>query len=387
MNDDELISRRKKQIADRIRAYRKRKKDLGAMPSTSTVQSGEPVSENVRRDSTVLTVAANVKGEIGKRFGVCAAHTPATSPAGAAPAPPLARTPLFAGCLFKTHGNSGFRYNKADYARANSAEGAPPREGCITNTSLTAAIFSSSIDVAVNSNFGPAFNSDYGFDFDYDSGHAIDYSPSYSHSNWNLASENGFLAVWWTNDRLRFQAIKTSIFQPSFMYDRRSTGRRTYCCLMPRELPRRRYNPTDPVVLAPFKGSNSWSFPDSAGDPEEMSVDSPPSSSIVTAGSGSMMKWCGTGDLLLPHARASSRWGYDPDGSSGDGSISGVQIVKFLESAGDPEGGVSGFTVIFLDRHGRLWECLMKLWVAAPSGPRPYRNDCHGSKLVIGPPL
>ncbi|GBP69343.1 Cytochrome P450 315a1, mitochondrial [Eumeta japonica] len=33
--------------ADRVRAYRKRKKDLGAMPSTSTVQSGEPVSENV----------------------------------------------------------------------------------------------------------------------------------------------------------------------------------------------------------------------------------------------------------------------------------------------------------------------------------------------------
>ncbi|GBP16842.1 hypothetical protein EVAR_13223_1 [Eumeta japonica] len=39
MNDDELISRRKKQNADRVRAYRKRKKDLGAMPSTSTVQS------------------------------------------------------------------------------------------------------------------------------------------------------------------------------------------------------------------------------------------------------------------------------------------------------------------------------------------------------------
>ncbi|GBP79588.1 hypothetical protein EVAR_64260_1 [Eumeta japonica] len=41
MNDDELISRRKKQNADRVRAYRKRKKDLDAMPSTSTVQSGE----------------------------------------------------------------------------------------------------------------------------------------------------------------------------------------------------------------------------------------------------------------------------------------------------------------------------------------------------------
>ncbi|GBP14660.1 hypothetical protein EVAR_9573_1 [Eumeta japonica] len=40
MNDDELILRRKKQNADRVRAYRKRNKDLGAMPSTSTVQSG-----------------------------------------------------------------------------------------------------------------------------------------------------------------------------------------------------------------------------------------------------------------------------------------------------------------------------------------------------------
>ncbi|GBP63363.1 hypothetical protein EVAR_56474_1 [Eumeta japonica] len=39
MNDDESISRRKKQNADRVRVYRKGK-DLGAMPSTSTVQSG-----------------------------------------------------------------------------------------------------------------------------------------------------------------------------------------------------------------------------------------------------------------------------------------------------------------------------------------------------------
>ncbi|GBP85369.1 hypothetical protein EVAR_90662_1 [Eumeta japonica] len=29
---------------------------------------------------------------------------------------------------------------------------------------------------------------------------------------------------------------------------------------------------------------------------------------------------------LLPHARAFSRRGYDPDGSSGDGPISGVQM-------------------------------------------------------------
>ncbi|GBP15737.1 hypothetical protein EVAR_93924_1 [Eumeta japonica] len=47
MNDDELISRRKKQNADRIRAYRKRKKDLGAMPSTSTVQSGDPPESRI----------------------------------------------------------------------------------------------------------------------------------------------------------------------------------------------------------------------------------------------------------------------------------------------------------------------------------------------------
>ncbi|GBP15193.1 hypothetical protein EVAR_92201_1 [Eumeta japonica] len=39
MNDDELISRRKKQNADRVRAYGKRKKDLGAMASTGAVQS------------------------------------------------------------------------------------------------------------------------------------------------------------------------------------------------------------------------------------------------------------------------------------------------------------------------------------------------------------
>ncbi|CAG4939053.1 unnamed protein product [Colias eurytheme] len=47
MNDDELNLRRKKQNAERARAYRKRKKGLDAMPSTSTVQSGEPASENI----------------------------------------------------------------------------------------------------------------------------------------------------------------------------------------------------------------------------------------------------------------------------------------------------------------------------------------------------
>ncbi|GBP22494.1 hypothetical protein EVAR_78672_1 [Eumeta japonica] len=52
---------------------------------------------------------------------------------------------------------------------------------------------------------------------------------------------------------------------------------------------RQGYDPDGPVVMAPFRGSNSWSFLVSAGDPEQMSVVSP--SSIVTAGSGSMMKW------------------------------------------------------------------------------------------------
>ncbi|GBP59778.1 hypothetical protein EVAR_44340_1 [Eumeta japonica] len=38
--------------------------------------------------------------------------------------------------------------------------------------------------------------------------------------------------------------------------------------------------------------------------------------------------WYGTEDLLLPHARASSRRGYDPDGSSGNGSLSGIRFLK-----------------------------------------------------------
>ncbi|GBP51560.1 hypothetical protein EVAR_34446_1 [Eumeta japonica] len=48
------------------------------------------------------------------------------------------------------------------------------------------------------------------------------------------------------------------------------------------------------VVMPPFQGFNSWSFSDSTADPEEVSVDSPSSSSIVTAGSESMMKWWAT---------------------------------------------------------------------------------------------
>ncbi|GBP46937.1 hypothetical protein EVAR_30969_1 [Eumeta japonica] len=86
--------------------------------------------------------------------------------------------------------------------------------------------------------------------------------------------------------------------------------------------------PTDPMQMAPFQESNSWTFPDSAGDPEEVSVDSPSSSSIDTAGSGSMMKWYGTEDLMLPHARGvSSRRGYSPDGSGGNGHFSRGSIV------------------------------------------------------------
>ncbi|GBP52813.1 hypothetical protein EVAR_39351_1 [Eumeta japonica] len=64
----------------------------------------------------------------------------------------------------------------------------------------------------------------------------------------------------------------------------------------------------------------------------------------------------GTDDLLLPHARASSHRGYDPDGSSGDGPLSGIQFMEFSRFNRRSRGGVSGFTVIFLDRQGQLWE-------------------------------
>ncbi|GBP42877.1 hypothetical protein EVAR_27230_1 [Eumeta japonica] len=59
---------------------------------------------------------------------------------------------------------------------------------------------------------------------------------------------------------------------------------------------------------------------------------------------------------LLPHARTSSRREYDPDGSSGDGPLSGVQFMEFSQFSRRYRGGVSGFTVIFLDRNGRVWE-------------------------------
>ncbi|GBP79496.1 hypothetical protein EVAR_59170_1 [Eumeta japonica] len=54
---------------------------------------------------------------------------------------------------------------------------------------------------------------------------------------------------------------------------------------------RQGYDATDPVVMAPFRGSNSWRFPESAGDPEELSVDSPSYSSIVTDYSGTIGIW------------------------------------------------------------------------------------------------
>ncbi|GBP71983.1 hypothetical protein EVAR_45298_1 [Eumeta japonica] len=76
---------------------------------------------------------------------------------------------------------------------------------------------------------------------------------------------------------------------------------------------------------------------------------------------------CWTDDLFVAYARASSRRGYDPDESSGYVPISGVQTVKFPKSR-RCRGGVSGFTVIFFDRHVWLWECTMKWWVAAPFG-------------------
>ncbi|GBP41364.1 hypothetical protein EVAR_84707_1 [Eumeta japonica] len=50
MNDDELISCRKKQNADRVRAYRKRKKNLDAMPSTGNVQSDVLAERSYVRD-------------------------------------------------------------------------------------------------------------------------------------------------------------------------------------------------------------------------------------------------------------------------------------------------------------------------------------------------
>ncbi|GBP48570.1 hypothetical protein EVAR_38545_1 [Eumeta japonica] len=64
----------------------------------------------------------------------------------------------------------------------------------------------------------------------------------------------------------------------------------------------------------------------------------------------------GTEDLMLPHVRVSSRREYDSDGSSDDGPLSGVQFMEFSRFSRRSRGGVSGFTVIFLDRHGRFWE-------------------------------
>ncbi|GBP78741.1 hypothetical protein EVAR_54553_1 [Eumeta japonica] len=89
---------------------------------------------------------------------------------------------------------------------------------------------------------------------------------------------------------------------------------------------------------------------------------------------------CGTEELLLPHARASPRRGYDPDGFSGDGPLTGVQFLEFSRFSRRSRGGVSGFTVIFLDRHGRLREYdeVMGCRSAGPEnldGPENY-EDC-----------
>ncbi|GBP82789.1 hypothetical protein EVAR_57348_1 [Eumeta japonica] len=77
----------------------------------------------------------------------------------------------------------------------------------------------------------------------------------------------------------------------------------------------------------------------------------------------------GTANLLLPHCPGVFSSGIRSERSSGDGPLSGVQFVEFSRVSRRSKGGVSGFDVIFLDRHGRLWECMMKWWVAAPSGP------------------
>ncbi|GBP53953.1 hypothetical protein EVAR_96631_1 [Eumeta japonica] len=71
---------------------------------------------------------------------------------------------------------------------------------------------------------------------------------------------------------------------------------------------------------------------------------------------------------LLLHARACSHRGYDPDGSSGDGPLSGVHFMEFSRFSRRSRVGVSGFTDIFLDRHTGSGS-MMKWWVGAPFGP------------------
>ncbi|GBP38972.1 hypothetical protein EVAR_95591_1 [Eumeta japonica] len=68
--------------------------------------------------------------------------------------------------------------------------------------------------------------------------------------------------------------------------------------------------------------------------------------------------------IWLPHARESYRRGYDPDGFNDDGPLSGV---------------MNGFTVIFLDSHGRLWECMMKSTIRKNYDDHSQRRFVRGS--------
>ncbi|GBP00684.1 hypothetical protein EVAR_101023_1 [Eumeta japonica] len=62
---------------------------------------------------------------------------------------------------------------------------------------------------------------------------------------------------------------------------------------------------------------------------------------------------CGTEDLFAACPDVFRR-GYDPDGSVVMAPL-GVQFMEFSRFSQRSRGGVSGFTVIFQDRHGRLW--------------------------------
>ncbi|GBP56367.1 hypothetical protein EVAR_43306_1 [Eumeta japonica] len=57
----------------------------------------------------------------------------------------------------------------------------------------------------------------------------------------------------------------------------------------------------------------------------------------------------------LPHTRASSRRGYDPDGPMVMAHFGGTNL-EISQVSRRSKGVVSKYNIIFLDRHGRLWE-------------------------------
>ncbi|GBP70449.1 hypothetical protein EVAR_41595_1 [Eumeta japonica] len=61
------------------------------------------------------------------------------------------------------------------------------------------------------------------------------------------------------------------------------------------------------------------------------------------------------GGLMLPHIRASSRRGYDPDGPVVIFYLGGPNL-KNSRASWRSRGVFSGYTDIILDRYGRLWE-------------------------------